>query len=336
MNLGVGCVILARKHYLGLGLFLSGLLTVVFFLYLPAEVGGHRAGNIIFLLLNAVFLATTVSAVLLFALIFAIHHKQVNAHLSTLKRFRYLLVLMVKRDFITRYRRSVLGILWSLLNPLLTMIVLTMVFSMLFRYMGDIQNFPVYILSGQLIFNFFSESTTMAMGSITGSAGTIKKVYVPKYIFPISRVLSSTVNLGFSFLAFIFVFIFTGESFGWAMLLIPIPILYILVFSMGIGMLLSALAVFFKDITYIYGIGTTLLMFLTPIIYPVSILTPRMYHLIHLNPMFHFVTYFRSLTLDNTVPGLWTNIICIGFAIAALGLGMYAKISQQDKYILYL
>jgi len=328
-------VILRKKHYLWTGLILSAILAVVFFLYLPIEVGGARAGNIPLLLVNACFLAVTASALIVFFLIVITRGEWVRSQLTTLMRFRYLLFLMIKRDFVTRYRRSILGVLWSILNPLLTMLVLTMVFSMLFRGMG-IENFPVYLLSGQLIFNFFSESTTMAMGSITGSAGTIKKVYVPKYIFPISRVLSSMVNLGFSFLAFIFVFVFTGESFSLTWLLIPIPIIYLLVFSMGVGMLLSALSVFFRDITYIYGIGTMLIMFLTPIMYPVEILTPRIYHLIHLNPMFHFVAYFRDLALNNTVPGLWSNIVCIGFALAALCLGMYAKMSHQDKYILYL
>ena len=324
-----------RKYYLVIGLSLSILLTIVFFIYLPIEVGGARAGNVPLLLINAGFLAVTASFLVIFLLVLLTQREQVNTQLSILRRFRHLLFLMIKRDFVTRYRRSVLGVVWSLLNPLLTMFVMAMVFSMLFRDMG-IGNFPIYLLSGQLIFNFFSESTSHAMGSIIGSAGTIKKVYVPKYIFPISRVLSSMVNLGFSFIAFIIVFVFTGESFYWTMLMIPLPIIYLLVFSMGIGMLLSALAVFFRDITHIYGIGLTLLMFLTPIMYPVEILPDRVYHLIHLNPLFHYVTYFRDLALNHTIPGLWANIVCIGFALAALCIGAYAKISQQDKYILYI
>jgi len=332
---GVDIVAFTRKHYLGMGLILSAILTVVFFLYLPIEVGGYRAGNVPLLLVNAGFLAVTASTIVVVVLIVLTRSDQVRAQLVNLARFRHLLRLMIKRDFVTRYRRSVLGVVWSLLNPLLNMLVLTMVFSLLFGGMG-IDNFPVYVLSGSIIYNFFSESTTLAMGSITGSAGTIKKVYVPKYIFPMSRVLSSLVNLSFSFVAFLLVFVFTGESFTWIMLLIPIPIILLVVFSMGVGMLLSAMAVFFRDITYIYGVFTQLLFFLTPIMYPVDMLPPRVFHLIHLNPMFHFVMYFRDLAINNTIPGLWTNIICIGFALAALCLGIYAKISQQDKYILYL
>jgi len=332
---GVDIVTLTRKHYLGIGLVLSAVLTVVFFLYLPIEVGGYRAGNVPLLLVNAGFLAITASTIVVVILIILTRNEQVRTQLATLGRFRHLLRLMIKRDFVTRYRRSVLGVVWSLLNPLLNMLVLTMVFSLLFRDMG-IQNFPVYFLSGSIIYTFFNESTTLAMGSVTGSAGTIKKVYVPKYIFPVSRVLSSLVNLGFAFIAFLFVFVFTGESFIWTMLLVPIPITFLVIFSIGIGMLLSAMAVFFRDITHIYAVFTQLLFFMTPIMYPVEILPPRVYHLIHLNPMFHFVTYFRDLTINGTIPGLWTNIVCIGFALAALCLGLYAKISQQDKYILYL
>jgi len=128
----------------------------------------------------------------------------------------------------------------------------------------------------------------------------------------------------------------TGAPFYWTILLVPIPIIYLLMFSIGVGLLLSAMSVFFRDLTYIYGVFLTLLMFLTPIMYPVSILPPRVYHLIHLNPMFHYVGYFRDLALNGVVPGLWANIICLGFALAALGVGLYVKISQQDKYILYL
>jgi len=324
-----------KKHYFYIGIVISILLTVVFFLFLPIEVGGTRAGSAAILLANAGFLAVTMGAVIVFVLVLITDKHVIKNQLITFVRFRHLLKLMIKRDFVTRYRRSVFGVLWSLLNPLLTMFVLAMVFSMLFFHMG-IDNFPVYFLSGQLIFGFFSEATTQAMGSVTAGAATIRKVYVPKYIFPLSKVLSSLVNLGFSFVAFLFMFVVTGGGFYWTMLLVPIPILYAVVFSLGVGMLLSAMAVFFKDITYIYGIGVTLLMFLTPIMYPVSILPDRVYYLIHLNPLFHFVSYFRSLALDGVVPGLWPNIACLGFAIGALVLGLYVKLKTQDKYILHL
>ena len=325
---------MTKKHYAAAALLLTAVLFVIFWHYLPVEVAGHRPGNVPMLIFYNAFIAMTVALIFTFCLITLTKRSYVTGQLLVFKRFRHLLFLMVKRDFVTRYRRSVLGILWSLLNPLLTMLVLTMIFSTIFRF--DIEYFPLYLLSGQLIFNFFSESTTLAMHSIVGGANIIKKVYVPKYIFPLSRVLSSMVNLGLSFTAFLIVFLILRAPFHWTMLLIPIPVIYIVMFSTGVGMLLSAMNVFFRDIGYIYGVLTTLLMFLTPIFWPVSILQPRVYHLIHLNPMFHYVNYFRDVALYGNVPGLWANIICLGFSLAALGAGLYVKIAKQDKYILYL
>ena len=325
---------MTKKSCVYMAIIVSAVLSVLFFFYLPIEVAGHRPGNFFLLAFYIGFLSITTAFVIVFLMLVATRRTFIKQQITTFKRFRHLLLLMVKRDFVTRYRRNMLGVLWSMLNPLATMLVMAMVFSLLFQH--EIPNFPVYLFSGQLIFNFFSESTTSAMSSIVGSAGIIKKVYVPKYIFPVSRILSSLINLGFSFAAFLLIFIATGESFGWTFLFIPLLLLYVLVFSMGVGMFLSSVSVFFRDINYIYGIGITLLMFLTPLFYPVSILPPRVYHLIHLNPLFHFVTYFRELVLYGNVPGLWLNIICIGFALGALSLGAYTSATKQDKYILYL
>ena len=324
----------AQKHLASVIFSSILVLFVVFLRFLPIEVAGMPVGMSPTRIINSLFLAATIA--LLFGLsVTALAKKEyVENQILTFIKYRHLLVLMVKRDFVTRYKRSVLGVLWSLLNPLLTMLVLTMVFSFVFRF--DIPNFPVFLLSGQLVMNFFAESTNGALGSIIGGASTIRKIYVPKYIFPIAKVLSALINVAFSFIAFMLVFVITGADFHWTLLLVPIPVFYTFLFAMGIGMLLSALAVFFRDLTYIYSVFLTLLTFLTPIFYPVSILPERVFHLIHLNPMFHFVEYFRALALYGYVPGLWSNIICLGFVLMALCLGLYAKITQQDKYILHL
>ena len=326
---------MTKKQLAGVAVILSGLFFILFLLYLPVEVAGRRPEMSRTLVVNSAFIAITCAVVLVFFLIVLTKREFVITQVTAFLRFRYLLALMVKRDFVTRYRRSVLGVLWSLLSPLLTMMVLTMVFSTLFRF--EIEYFPVYLISGQMIFGFFSESTSIAMGSIViGGGATVKKIYVPKYIFPLSKVMSSLVNVGFSLLAFFAVFLVTRAPFSWTILLLPVPIFYVFVFSVGVGMLLSAAAVFFRDLTYIYGVFITLLTFLTPIFYPVSILPERVYHLIHFNPIYHYVDYFRVLALHGRIPGLWSNIICLGFALAALCLGLYVKMSQQDKYILYL
>lgn len=317
---------------------LTVLMSVVYFallLLLPESVvGTRRAENIVLFLLKIGFLAISAAVITALMLVFILKREFVKVQLASFNRYKYLLRFLVKRDFVARYRKSVLGVLWSLLNPMLTMLIMTIIFSYLFK--NQIANFPVYMLSGQIIFSFFSESTTQAMNSVIAGEGIIKKVYVPKYIFPLSKVLSSLVNLAFSLLAFLIVFIITRAPFHWSMLLLPIPIIYTFVFALGISMLMSSMAVFFRDLTYLYTIFLTLLMYLTPLFYPVEILPAWLQPIIGINPMYQFINYFRSLAIYGTIPGLWTNIVCIGFAFAALCCGVYAFMSQQDKYILYL
>jgi len=326
--------VLTKKRMALLTAFMSGVYFILIWVFLPESVIGPRSQNMFFLMSKVGFLGLTAAFTTAITVIIIFKNDFVKAQIATFNRFKYLLFFLVKRDFVTRYRRSVLGVLWSMLNPLLTMIVMAMVFSYLFR--TEIEYFPLYLLGGLIIFNFFSESTTMAMSSITSAGGIIKKVYVPKYIFPVSRVISSLVNMLFSLIAFILVFLALGAPLRFTMLLIPIPIIYTFIFSLGIGMILSSMTVFFRDITYLYGVFTLLLLYMSAIFYPVSILPESVQQILGLNPLHHYISYFRHLTLYGTVPGLWANAVCIGFAMAALCGGIYVSMSQQDKYILYL
>jgi len=313
------------------------LMTVIYFvplINLPDSIVGTRGENLMLFVPKVFFLSLTAAISTGILLVLILKRNYVKEQISTFLRYRHLLKLLVKRDFIMRYRKSVLGILWSLLNPLLTMLVITMVFSFIFK--NQVDNFPVYLLSGQIIFGFFSESTTQSMQSILSSESIIRKIYVPKYIFPMAKVFSSLLNLLFSFLAFLLVFIITGANFSWTMLLLPIPIIYTFVFSLGISMLLSSMAVFFRDLTYLYSVFITLLTYLTPLFYPVSILPEKVVPVIGFNPMYHYVDYARSVALYSTVPDLWSNIVCLGFALAALCIGTFVFMNQQEKYILYM
>ena len=328
---------LTKKRLAGLTVLMS-VIYFILLLLLPESVVGSRADSMLLFAPKLVFLATTAAIATAMVLILIFKRDFVKWQKLSFSKYKYLLFNHVKRDFVSRYRKSFLGILWSLLNPLLTMMVLTIVFSQLFRF--QIPNYPVYLLSGQIIYLFFNESTTRAMGSVIGAEGIIKKVYVPKYIFPVSSVLSSLVNLLFSFIAFLLVFlfhvIFLDAPFHWTILLVPIPFFYVFVFALGVGMLLSSMAVFFRDLTYLYGISLTLLMYLTPIFYPAAIIPEQLLPFMGLNPLYQFITYFRSLALDGVIPGLWTNAVCLGFALAALCCGTYVFISKQDRYILYM
>ena len=249
--------------------------------------------------------------------------------------FDELLKQLVIRDIKLKYRRSYLGYLWSILNPLMLMMVLVIVFSNLFRF--DIPNFPLYLLCGQIIFNFMSEATNMAVGSIIGNAALIKKTYVPKYIFTVSRVGSSLVNLIFSLGALLFVMIFTQADFSWNLLYFPVIILQVCIFSLGLGLWLAALTVFFRDIQYLWGVFVTMWMYLTPLFYPVSII-PAEYQSLYqnVNPMYWYIAQFRDIVLYTKIPDL--NSIFMGFltALIVLVLGAWYFNKKQDEFILYI
>ena len=246
-----------------------------------------------------------------------------------------LLQLLVERDIKVKYRRSFLGYLWSVLNPLLTMLVMWLVFSNLFRF--EIENFPVYLLTGQVLFNFMSEATNMSMQSIIGSAGLLKKTYVPKYIFPLSRVTSSLVNLLFSMAALLLVILITGVPLTIRMLLFFVPLLQLYVFSLGLGLFLAQGTVFFRDLQYLWSVFMTAWTYVTPIFYPISIMPEWLQRIIKImNPMFSYITQFRDLILNNTFTKGKFVAIGIFWALFVLVLGIWRFKRNQDRFILYI
>lgn len=249
-------------------------------------------------------------------------------------KYKELLNQFVLRDLKVKYRRSVLGYLWSLLNPLLMMIVLTAVFSNFFKF--DIPNFPVYLLSGQIIFNFFAESTSMSMSSILSGGSLIKKVYIPKYIFPISRVLSSFVTLLFSLVALLIVIIATNVKITPVILAFPIPLIYVLVFSIGVGLIMSVCAVYFRDTLHLYGVLLSAWMYLTPLFYPINIVPVFVKNIILANPMYYYVEAFRDIVLYNHFPSLETNLMCIIFSLISLTLGLFIFYKKQNSFVFYI
>ena len=257
-----------------------------------------------------------------------------STYIQNFQKFRPLLSELIARDIKTKYRKSILGVLWTILNPLFMMIVLSVVFSNLFRF--DIEYFPVYLLSGQLIFNFFSESTTNAMSAIIANAPLIKKIYVPKYMFVISRIFSSSINLLASFTALIFVMLAMRVDLHYTVLLVPIPLIFIIFFSLGIGLILSAIAVKFRDIVHLYSVFVTALMYLTPVIYPMSILPEWLEKIVLINPITNILIMFRDVMMNNTVPGIASIGIAIVETAIALALGLYVFYKSQDTFILNL
>ena len=254
--------------------------------------------------------------------------------LDHLKNYKPLLKELVARDLKVKYRRSFLGYLWSLLNPLLMMGVMTLVFSYMFRF--DIPNYPLYLICGQTLWTFFNESTTMAMRSVLDNGALIRKVYIPKFIFPISRVLSCFVTMSFSLVAILIVMLFTKVRLTPAFLLFPIPLFFLLMFSMGIGMVLSALSVYFRDIVHLYGVLTLAWMYLTAIFYPVSVLPAQVAAVINFNPMYVYITFFRELVLYGHIPeiGIWISSAVSSVVSMLLGLIIFRK--MQKNFILYI
>ena len=225
-----------------------------------------------------------------------------------LYNYRDLLIELVKRDIKKKYRRSVLGILWSMLNPFFTMLIMTMVFSNFFRF--SITNFPLYLLTGQLMFNFYGEATNTSMESILENSSLIKKVYVPKYIFPLAKVLSSCVNFILSLPGLVLLLFITATDIKWIMLLSIIPIIYLLIFCCGVGLILSTVAVYFRDMFHLYGVLLTALSYLTPIFYPKEIIPEKYVFLINFNPLYYFVTMFREIMYYGRLPELNNHLIC--------------------------
>lgn len=250
-------------------------------------------------------------------------------------QFNELLKQLITRDVKLKYRRSYLGYLWSVLNPLMLMMVLVIVFSNLFRF--DIPNFPLYLISGQVIFSFMTEATNMSVNSITGNASLLKKTYVPKYIFTISKVGSSLVNLIFSLGALLLVMIITDAEFSWNLIFFPFVILQLLVFCLGISLFLAAATVFFRDIQYLWGVFVSMWMYLTPIFYPISIISEEYQPWYKgLNPMYWYIEQFRDIVLYAQFPQVTSILIGSMLAVVVLVLGSIYFNKKQDEFILYI
>ncbi len=257
-----------------------------------------------------------------------------HSWLFKLNKYRPLINELVLRDLKVKYRRSFLGYLWSLLNPLLMMTIMYFVFSNVFRF--DIPNYPLYLICGQTLKTFFNESTNMAMHSIVANAPLIKKVYIPKFIFPVSRVLSSFVTMSFSLVAIVIVMIIMQVKVSWPILLVVFPLFFLFIFCCSMGMILSALSVYFRDITHLYGVFTLAMMYATPIFYPLDAVSAQIQAIIKLNPMYHFINLFRNLVIYAHIPGPNAWFGCIASSLVALAIGLVVFNKLQKNFLLYV
>lgn len=253
--------------------------------------------------------------------------------LTNFGRYKSLLSELVRKDIKNKYRNSVLGVLWSLLDPLLYMAVMTIVFSSLFH---RVQNYPVYYLSGMLIYSLFRGGSSRAMRSLVSSAGIWKSIYVPKYLYSLSAVLSDFVTYAISMLILLGVMVVTHTQFTVFLIFSSIPILITLGLTLGAGLILGTLNVFFRDVEHLYHVFTLLLMYMLPIFYPADIMPPQFRFIQTYNPLFHIIAAMRACFADGVLYDPVTLIYPAVFAIVLLILGFYMLNRYQDRFILYV
>lgn len=255
-------------------------------------------------------------------------------YLDTFIRYRSLLGELVSRDLKTKYRRSALGFMWSVLNPLGMMIVLTIVFSTVFQQ--AIENFPVYLMCGQLIFNFFNEASNLAMTSILDNAPLIKKVYVPKYLFPMSRVCSALVNMLTTFVALLIVILITKTPITWTIFLSWFPIMLATFFAFGTGLILSVIVVTFRDMKHLYSVLTTAWLYLTPVFYPISMLPESVAIIVRNNPLTIIVEILRYNVLYYRIAPMILVVKAVIYCVLVMCVGLWMFKKEQDTFILKL
>ena len=250
------------------------------------------------------------------------------------EKYGFLISQLVSRDFKSKYKRSIFGILWSFLNPLLTMTVQFLVFSTFFK--TDTQNYPVYLLCGVVCFSFFSECTSMCLSSISGNSNLITKVYIPKYIFPLTRTISSSVNLAISLIPLFLACLVLGITIKPQALLFFYFIVCLVIFALGVGMLLSALMVFFRDIQFLWTVLIQIWNYATPIFYPAEIVPEKYRFILRFNPLYHFIGNARICLMNGVSPEPIAYVYSFIFAVGSFLIGSYVFKKTQDRFALYI
>ncbi len=250
-------------------------------------------------------------------------------------RYRFLFEELVKRDFKKKYKRTVLGMLWSIISPLLTLAVIAAVFTQFFG--RTTPHYVIYVFCGNLIFSYFSDATNGGMRSLMANAAIFTKVDVPKYMFLLSRNVQAFINFLLTLgVFFVFVAFEPGLPFRWSFLLLIYPIACLSLFNIGVGMVLSALYVFFRDIEYLYSVFIMLLMYLSAIFYNIEAYTLKVQYLFYANPVYVYIRYFRKIVIENDIPELSFHLLCAFYALVMLGIGCWMYKKYNHKFLYYV
>ena len=251
-----------------------------------------------------------------------------------LRQHKFLFEELVKRDFKKKYKRTVLGMAWSILSPLLMLLVMRLVFTQFFgRHM---EHYTTYLFCGNLIFSFFSESTGQGMQSLMGNAGIFTKVNVPKYLFLFSKNVQALINFCLTMVVFVLFCFLDGITFTWKVVFLVYPVVCLVLFNIGVGLILSALFVFFRDIQYLWSVFTQLLMYMSAIFYTVDSYPQLTQNLFLLNPVYLFIRYFRKIVIEATIPAIWFHLLMLADVVIVLGVGCWMYKKYNTRFLYYV
>ncbi len=251
-----------------------------------------------------------------------------------LSRYQFLFEELVKRDFKKKYKRTVLGMAWSILSPLLTLFVMKLVFT---QFFGRTTNhYTIYLFCGNLIFSYFNESTNQGMTSLMSNAGIFTKINIPKYLFLFSKNVQTLINFGLTLVLFFLFCILDQITFTWKFFLLLYPVVLLLLFNIGVGLILSALFVFFRDVQYLWSVFTMLLMYMSAIFYTIDQYEYTTQCLFLLNPVYLFIRYFRKIVIDSVIPTVWFHLLMLADVLIVLGLGCWMYKKYNTRFLYYV
>lgn len=250
------------------------------------------------------------------------------------KKYRFLFEELVKRDFKKKYKRTVLGMAWSLISPLMMLLVMRLIFTNFFG--KNMEHYTIYLFCGNLVFAYFAESVSQSMTSLMGNAGIFTKINVPKYLFLFSKNIQTLLNFGLT-LCMLFIFcIIDRITFTWKFVFLIYPIVMELIFNIGMGLILSVLFVFFRDIQYLWTIFQQLLMYMSAIFYTLDSYSIEQQQLFKINPIYNFIRYFRSIVLHAQIPSLVDHLIILGYAVLSVVIGCIIYKKYNTRFLYYI
>lgn len=254
--------------------------------------------------------------------------------LKKLKQNQFLFSELVKRDFAKKYKRTILGMAWSIISPLMNLLIMWLVFSNLLG--NNVNHYAVYLFAGQLVFSYFTDATNLGMSSLVGNAGVFTKVNIPKYLFLFSQNVSALINFGLTLLIFFAFVALDGLYFTWKFFLLIYPVCCLILLNLGVGLILSALFVFFRDMQYLWGILTQLLMWLSAIFYTLDSYSAAVQNLFLLNPLYLYIQYFREIVINGIVPSPMFHLMAAGYALAFFAIGAYMYKKYNHEFLYYV